>query len=320
MKKINLKDEKGALSADAYIAILILVLFAGLIATLIYNIHIATARVERTSQANSYIVEIFEYIDKLYYSEVTEEKIVEYIDYKYNNAINSEKDETISDVNIASARNTTGLTDTQDTSEILTTPYKIEISIEKYNDEFDLVKTITITVKYNIGNKEQSLTMQRAKIKEVLRTPNEANLEDLIIEEGKSIYPIKYVEGKWYVTDSQTDTEWYNYEAGYWATVFVSSENFEEGDQILANSLGDYYIWIPKYAYSNSDIKFLYEKTNKYVNENGNLEDLQETYSLGFSESFKDKNGAWINTYNIESQELYTEYSILESYINRNNI
>lgn len=281
MKIINLKNEKGAIGTDAVISIFVITLFVGLIATLTYNIYISTMKTKRTSQATDYIVEIFEFIDKLYYKDVTETNLVDYINNKYNNAENAETNEEISDINIASARNTTNVENTDDTKELLTTPYKIEVSIKPYNEEIDLVKTITITVKYNIGNDEQNLTMTKVKAKENLITPNEPDISTLNVAEGMKIYPVKHIGESWYVTNPENDTTWYNYENGYWATIFVSKKSFEEGQQILVTDLGDYYVWIPKYAYDSTDesnIKFLYQDTNQFVNEQGNLEDLTDEF------------------------------------------
>ena len=279
MMKIRLKNEKGAISSDAFIAILIIVISVGLIATLVYNIYISTTETKRKSQATSFIVEIFEYINKMYYGDVTEKNIVEYVRYKYNNAENAGEDEEISDLNIASARNVTNVEDTTDTKEILTTPYKIEVAIEPHNIEFDLVKIITITVKYNVANEEKSLTMKKTKARENLITPNSPNIEQLAVGDGKKIYPIKYKENNWYVTNNETDTAWYNYQNGYWATVIVSEQDLDEGERIPNDIKGDYYIWIPKYAYNNSnnlDIAFLYKNTNCYVNAEGNLEEIDD--------------------------------------------
>lgn len=279
MMKIRLKNEKGAISSDAFIAILIIVISVGLIATLVYNIYISTTETKRKSQATSYIVEIFEYINKIYYGDVTEENIVEYVGYKYNNAENAGEDEERADINIASARNVTNIEDTSDTKDILTTPYKIEVSIEPHNLEFDLVKTITITVKYNVANEEKSLTMEKIKARENLITPNAPNISQLEVAEGEKIYPIKYKENNWYVTNSEVDTAWYNYQNGYWATVLVTEIYLDEGERIPIDVMGDYYIWIPKYAYNNSnnlDTAFIYKDTNCYVNAEGNLEEIDE--------------------------------------------
>ena len=283
MKIMNLKNEKGAIGTDAFISILVITLFVGLIATLTYNIYIATMETKRTSQATAYIVEIFEHIDKLYYNDVTESNLVDYINNKYNNAENAEADSEISDINIASARNVTNIENTDETKELLTTPYKIEVSIKPYNEQFDLVKTITVTVKYDVGMEEQKLTMTKVKAKENLITPNEPNINSIELAERKNVYAVKYAGGSWYVTNAEKDTTWYNYENGYWATVFICTKSFEEGDQVLRTDLGDYYVWIPRYAYNStnkSDIKFLYENTEQFVNEQGNLENLPEGYTI----------------------------------------
>ena len=82
MKNI-LKEQKGIAASDALIAVLILILFSGLIATISYNIYLSNTSIKRMSKATSYIVDMFEYIDKSDYDYVTEENLAEYFNNKY---------------------------------------------------------------------------------------------------------------------------------------------------------------------------------------------------------------------------------------------
>ena len=55
--------------------VLIIVLFSGLIATISYNIYISNSSIKRMSKATNYIIDTFEYIDKINYDDVTNIKI-----------------------------------------------------------------------------------------------------------------------------------------------------------------------------------------------------------------------------------------------------
>ena len=65
--KNRMKEEKGFAASDALIAVLIIALFAGLIAVISYNIYLSNSSIKRMSKATEYIVDMFEYIDKVYY-------------------------------------------------------------------------------------------------------------------------------------------------------------------------------------------------------------------------------------------------------------
>lgn len=149
----KLKEQKGFATSDALIAVLIIILFSGLIATISYNIYISNSSIKRMSKATNYIVDLFEYIDKIEYEEVTEENLINYFNSKYYLGNNPE-------VKMLG------------TNETASTPYKAEINIIKYNetegntDKLDLVQEITMTVKYKLGNKDQEITMVRNKTKE----------------------------------------------------------------------------------------------------------------------------------------------------------
>ena len=64
LRKNKLNREAGISTADALIAIGIIALFAGIIATLSYNMHLATVSTNRISRATHYIVSMFEYVEK----------------------------------------------------------------------------------------------------------------------------------------------------------------------------------------------------------------------------------------------------------------
>lgn len=242
-----LKNNKGITGADAVLGVALAILFSGIIATLSYNIYVTSSSLKRSSKALEYITSTFEYVATQYYDNVTEDNIKEYI----NNL-----DEKIS------------------TNE--GKPYKAQVSVTKYNqiegntDKLDLVKEITMSVTYKLGDKDQTIEIKTAKSREKLEVPNKPNLDKLAITERQYIYPIKYVNENWKVT-SKDDTNWYDYNRGLWGTVVVTTTQKSIGD-VITKTDGTIYLWVPRFEYSpnpNSEdkyvVNFLYKNTNKRI-------------------------------------------------------
>ena len=242
-----LKSNKGITGADAVLGVALAILFSGIVATLSYNIYVTSSSLKRSSKALEYITSTFEYVATQYYDNVTEDNIKEYI----NNL-----DEKIS------------------TNE--GKPYKAQVSVTKYNqiegntDKLDLVKEITMSVTYKLGDKDQTIEIKTAKSREKLEVPNKPNLDKLAITERQYIYPIKYVNENWKVT-SKDDTNWYDYNRGLWGTVVVTTTQKSIGD-VITKTDGTIYLWVPRFEYSpnpNSEdkyvVNFLYKNTNKRI-------------------------------------------------------
>lgn len=242
-----LKSNKGITGADAVLGVALAILFSGIIATLSYNIYVTSSSLKRSSKALEYITSTFEYVATQYYDNVTEDNIKEYI----NNL-----DEKIS------------------TNE--GKPYKAQVSVTKYNqiegntDKLDLVKEITMSVTYKLGDKDQTIEIKTAKSREKLEVPNKPNLDKLAITERQYIYPIKYVNENWKVT-SKDDTNWYDYNRGLWGTAVVTTTQKSIGD-VITKTDGTIYLWVPRFEYSpnpNSEdkyvVNFLYKNTNKRI-------------------------------------------------------
>lgn len=134
---MNIKQNKGIGLADAIIAVVILMIFTGVIASVSYNIYIQSHFIKRNEQATNYIVEIFEYAQGLLYKDVDSTKMIEYINNKYDNvkAISGEYSEDAE--NLAA--------------------YTIFINVkDKYPD---YIKQIDITVVYKLGGKNNTVNM-----------------------------------------------------------------------------------------------------------------------------------------------------------------
>ena len=123
-KKI-LKEQKGVIISDAIIAILIILLFAGIITSLIVNIVLESSKIKMNSQQMDFATEIFEHIETLSYDSVTQINLINYINNKNLDYVSAGA-----------------------TVEGLTTPYKIGIEVEKYNEsegneeKFDIIEEI----------------------------------------------------------------------------------------------------------------------------------------------------------------------------------
>lgn len=243
-----LKSNKGITGADAVLGVALAILFSGIIATLSYNIYVTSSSLKRSSKALEYITSTFEYVATQYYDNVTEDNIKNYISTKLDGKISINEG----------------------------TPYKAQVSVTNYNqmegntDKLDLVKEITMSVTYKLGDKDQTIEIKSAKSREKLEVPNKPNLDKLAITERQYIYPIKYVNENWKVT-SKDDTNWYDYNRGLWGTVVVTTTQKSIGD-VITKTDGTIYLWVPRFEYSpnpNSEdkyvVNFLYKNTNKRI-------------------------------------------------------
>lgn len=243
-----LKSNKGITGADAVLGVALAILFSGIIATLSYNIYVTSSSLKRSSKALEYITSTFEYVATQYYDNVTEDNIKNYISTKLDGKISINEG----------------------------TPYKAQVSVTNYNqmegntDKLDLVKEITMSVTYKLGDKDQTIEIKTAKSREKLEVPNKPNLDKLAITERQYIYPIKYVNENWKVT-SKDDTNWYDYNRGLWGTVVVTTTQKSIGD-VITKTDGTIYLWVPRFEYSpnpNSEdkyvVNFLYKNTNKRI-------------------------------------------------------
>ena len=141
-----LKSNKGITGADAVLGVALAILFSGIIATLSYNIYVTSNSLKRSSKALEYITSTFEYVATQYYDNVTEDNIKGYINNKLDGNISIEG----------------------------TTKYVATVNITKYNqiegneDKLDLVKEITMSVTYKLGDKDQTIEIKTAKSREKL--------------------------------------------------------------------------------------------------------------------------------------------------------
>ena len=274
MKKNYIRKENGFATSDALIAVLVIVLFSGLIATLTYNIYLATTSTKRMSRANCYITDIFEYVDKSYYDDINAENITNYFNNKYYYQENTTTPREDAEVSMGKPE------------EKLTTPFKILLKIENHypentteDEKLDLVKKITITVKYELGSREQEIKISRAKSRENLVTPNVPDLDLIEKTDEERVYPIKiinFTENVWKVC-TDDNTSWYNYNKGEFPTVLITTSTLNIDDEVDVDDL-KVWKWTPRYAINNvtNNIVYLYANTNKYIQKEDNYNKLFE--------------------------------------------
>ena len=147
MLKKHLRKQDGVLVSDAIISILIILLFAGVITTLIYNIVLESIKVKTESQKIAIFTDIFEYVEKTEYLSLTAENICGYIN---SNAFGID--------------NVSAVTDEANIS-TLTTAYKVVVKLEKYNqtegntNKYDLIKKVNVTIENTLSGQTYSTEM-----------------------------------------------------------------------------------------------------------------------------------------------------------------
>lgn len=147
-KRSFIKKQNGFVVSDAILAILILIMFTGLITSLIYNIIVTSKKIKINSQQVTYITDVFNYAERLAYNDVTTENLIKYV---------NEKNETKNSL-------TAGIENSN-----LQTPYKMIIKVEKYNEtegnteKEDLIKIITLKVETELSKKTYTTQMKMLK-------------------------------------------------------------------------------------------------------------------------------------------------------------
>ena len=135
--KLNTKNNKGVTLVDVTIAAIIIAMFTGLIATLMYKSYIMAIEVEQTSTANAYATIIMEKTDEKPFDSINE------------NFLTTISDEIAVD----------------------TTKYHITFQVDNVEETYqiegeDIFKQVTVTVEYgkDFGRK---ITLEKLKVKEM---------------------------------------------------------------------------------------------------------------------------------------------------------
>ena len=133
---IKLKQNKAATMMDVIIGLLIIIIFTSILTSSFYTIYRHNISIRMNAVAVDYSIKILENIDRMTYEEVT-------------NDINN----------------------TLTTNYNINENYQIIVDVENYNknDETkeDIIKIITLTVKYTVFGEEQEYSIKKLKIKEM---------------------------------------------------------------------------------------------------------------------------------------------------------
>ena len=287
MKKI-LKQNKGLASSDALIAIMIIALFTGLIATILYNIYISNSSLKRMSMATNYVVDILEYSDKLYFDDLTtSSKMKQKFDYL----------EDAENIGVAEEQDVERIWKIEGT---IDKGYDVTVTLDKYKPDqnaFDLVKKITVTVSYKVGNRNQDVSIYKIKSRESFDIPNKPDLSLLTVQEGDIVYKIRE-ESENYIVCDENDENWYKYDledpdSSITAKVIITDEKLEIGDTISSE---DYTIlqWVPRFIEDQEENKtFLYSNTNSYIEENAQGIQILVDSNLDATQAFGTNTGIW---------------------------
>lgn len=119
----KLKQQKGISGVDIVVSIGIIIIFVSIIASVFLNLNNLNSQIVRRQTATNYAISILERVDKLYYSEVTDD------------AFNSENLQSV--INISRG-------------------YNVNVTVQKYNElegnegKLDVVKNVTVRIEYKV--------------------------------------------------------------------------------------------------------------------------------------------------------------------------
>ena len=253
----KLHNNKGLTGADVAVSIAIIILTVAVASAIYINATNKSKEEIRYSAATRIATQIIENIESMTYDEVV------YICDSSLNSVDADEDGTVFDVSVP-----TGYS-----AEITATEVKGEVA--------DLVRDITVNVTYKISNTTKSITLYTTKEKELLEQTNEPNVNLIDEYDSSSYYAVKYVDGS-YVVTTTSDSDWYNYDDGYYAIIYHSSNSYEYGDTIASGTIeaGDVYIWVPRFGLdSSSNLTYCYG-TSSYMITFELYDDVLYTYTV----------------------------------------
>lgn len=131
MQKKFLKDNKGVTGIDLAVAVTIIIVFAGLIATIMYNLYLTNLEILKSANASAYATIILEKVDEKAFEDITDDFVT-----KLKNSGELSMDNS----------------------------YKVEF---RKTDTNELLKVINLKITYTVNHEEKNLTLNKLKVKEV---------------------------------------------------------------------------------------------------------------------------------------------------------
>lgn len=124
------KNQNGFVGVDMAITIIAIVTFSTLIISLMYNNFLENAKIKKEALAMVYITETFENVGMAQFDEVTQESIENLLP--------------------------------EDAKKY----YTVNSSVNLLENDEQIIKKISVTLSYDVGNKTYNVTMDRLKAKE----------------------------------------------------------------------------------------------------------------------------------------------------------
>lgn len=130
--ELNLKNNKGFTTTDIVVAVVIIMLFIGIITTVFYNYYLSIAAKNRNSIATNCTIDVIENIKKMNYDEINTENV------------NSLIEQFVQDGTIPQG-------------------YNVIPELKKYNEtvgnteKLDIIKTLKVKVEYTVSNKQEQI-------------------------------------------------------------------------------------------------------------------------------------------------------------------
>lgn len=136
IQKLDLKSNRAVTGVDIATSLLILILFAGMIANLVYQVYRMSAEVQMGASAMAYMTTIMEKVDEKSYDEITNQ-FVENLKAKNEIAISDRYQVTM------------------------------EVSTIDSEEKADILKRVKVTIQYSLGGKPQEIQISKLKVKEM---------------------------------------------------------------------------------------------------------------------------------------------------------
>lgn len=131
------KENKAIMGTDIVVSVVVLSLFAGIIAGMFSELFIQNISIRMNAMAVNYAIIILEDTDRLPYAEVTTENLMNNVQERYYMSDN----------------------------------YTANIEVTKYSDidstKEDLIKIVKVTISYQLQGQDYSYTVRKIKIKEM---------------------------------------------------------------------------------------------------------------------------------------------------------
>lgn len=139
---MNFRKNNGFTGIDISIALVIMLAFVSLIASLIYSFNQASQGVDRKSEATYLTIQVIEAIKQMNYDDVSNEMTIDTISSSTSNNIDVKEG------------------------------YNLKIEVENYKDIVgddtleDVIKIVTVTVEYSLGNNTEKVDISTVITKE----------------------------------------------------------------------------------------------------------------------------------------------------------